>query len=132
MKANSLTARNEEKNLQGREETRASERYIKPAVNIIETEEGLTLAADLPGAAKESLDVNVENGILTINAPVLSSMPGQAVYSEFELAHYYRQFAIPEILDQAKVKADFTNGILTLHLPKEEAAKPHKIEIKVA
>jgi len=131
MSVNSLTARNEEQNVKTREETRDSERYIKPAVNIIETAEGLTLIADIPGAAKETLDINVEKGILNINAPVSRSMPGKAIYTEFELASYYRQFAIPEVLDQNKVRADFTNGLLILHLPKAEAAKPRKIEIKV-
>lgn len=132
MKVNSLTARNEGKNIQPREETRDSERHIKPAVNIIETEAGLILTADLPGAAKETLDINVDQGILTIYAPASRSMPGQAVYTEFELAPYYRQFSIPEILDLKNVKADFANGILTLNLPKGEAAKPHKIAIKSA
>ena len=132
MAVDRLTTRHDEKNVQAHEETRASERYIKPAVNIIETEKGLTLTADMPGAAKETLEVNLEMGILTINAPVSRSMPGQLIYTEFELAHYYRQFSIPEVLDQNKVKAEFTNGLLTLHIHKAEAAKPRKIEIKVA
>lgn len=127
-----LTARNENKSVQTREETRASERYIKPSVNIIETENGLTLTADIPGAAKETVDINVDNGVLTINAPASRSMPGQPVYTEFELAPYYRQFTIPEELDLKKVKAEFECGILTLHLTKSEAAKPHKIAIKAA
>lgn len=127
-----ITARNEDKRVQTREETRASERYIKPAVNIIETESGLTLTADIPGAAKETVDINVDNGVLTINAPVSRSMCGQPVYTEFELAPYYRQFTIPEALDLNKVKAEFECGILTLQLPKKEAVKPHKIAIKAA
>lgn len=131
MAANGITERNDEKNVQAREETRASERYIKPAVNIIETEEGLTLVADLPGAGKDGLDINVEKGILTISAPVSRTAPGRPVYREFELAPYYRQFSIPEVLDHEKASADFANGILTLKVPKAEAAKPRKIEIKV-
>jgi HSP20 family molecular chaperone IbpA len=131
MPANSLTAKNDEKNLQAREETRASERYIKPAVDIIEIEEGLTLMADIPGAAKDTLDVNVEKGILTISAQVSCSMRGRPIYTEFELAPYYRQFSIPESLAHDKAAADFSNGILTLRVPKAEAAKPRKIEIKV-
>ncbi len=132
MGANSLTERSDERNVQAREETRSSEKYTKPAVNIIETEEGLTLTADIPGASKDTLDVNVEKGILTISAPVSKSMPGNPIYTEFELASYYRQFSIPESLDHEKAKADFANGILTLRVPKTEAAKPRKIEIKVA
>ena len=131
MAANSLTERNDERDVQTREETRSREKYIRPAVNIIETEGGLILTADIPGATKESLDVNVEKGILTISAPTSHTIPGQPVYQEFELANYYRQFAIPESLDHEKAKADFTNGILTLMVPKAEAAKPKRIEVKV-
>ena len=131
MAVNSLTERNDERNVQAREETRSKEKYIRPAVNIIETEEGLVLTADIPGAAKETLDVNVEKGILTISAPTSHTMPGQPVYQEFELANYYRQFSIPESLDHEKARADFTNGILTLTVPKAEAAKPKRIEVKV-
>ena len=90
---------------------RHRELLVLPAVNIIETEEGLTLTADIPGASKEALDVNIEKGILTINAPVSRSMPGNPVYTEFELASYYRQFSIPESLDHEKAKAHMANGI---------------------
>ncbi|HEY5523144.1 MAG TPA: Hsp20/alpha crystallin family protein [Desulfuromonadaceae bacterium] len=126
----SVAKRNDEKSVQTREETRASERYITPAVDIIETEFGLTMVADIPGAAKDTLDINVDKGILTLNAPVSRSMPGRSIYTEFEFAHYYRQFSIPEALDQEKAKAEFSNGVLTLKVPMAEAAKPRKIEIK--
>lgn len=131
MAANSLTERNDERNVQTREETRSNERYIRPAVNIIEDEEGLVLTADIPGASKESLDVNVEKGILTISAPAQHTMPGTSAYREFELANYYRQFSIPESLDHEKAHADFVNGILTLRIPKAEVAKPKRISIQV-
>jgi HSP20 family molecular chaperone IbpA len=132
MTANSLTERNDERNVQAREETRSKERYITPAVNIIEDEEGLVLTADIPGAAKDNLDVNVEKGILTISAPAQHTLPGTSAYREFELANYYRQFSIPESLDHIKAKADYTNGILTLRVPKAEVAKPKRVAIQVS
>ncbi|MGB4599033.1 MAG: Hsp20/alpha crystallin family protein [Trichlorobacter sp.] len=132
MAANSLTERNDERNVQAREETRSNENYIRPAVNIIETEEGLVLTADIPGASKDALDVNVEKGILTISAPAQHTTPGTPVYREFELASYYRQFAIPESLDHEKAHAEYVNGILTLRVPKAEAAKPKRIAVQVA
>jgi HSP20 family molecular chaperone IbpA len=125
-----VAKRNEDKTVQAREETRADERYIKPAVDIIETEDGLTMIADIPGAAKNTMDISVDKGILTLNAPVSHSMPGRPLYTEFEFAHYYRQFSVPETLDHQKAKADFSNGVLTLKVPVAEAAKPRKIEIK--
>ncbi|QXE90412.1 Hsp20/alpha crystallin family protein [Geomonas subterranea] len=132
MAPNSLTERNDEMNVQAREETRSNERFIRPAVNIIETEEGLFVTADLPGATKERIDVNVEKGVLTISAPAAHSVPGSAVYREFELGSYFRQFTIPESLDHGKAKADFANGILTLRIPKAEIARPRRIEVQVS
>jgi len=133
MAADTLTKRNNENSAQAREETRSNEHFIRPAVNIIETEEGLVLTADVPGAAKESLDVNVEKGILTINAPVEHKIQGTQTYREFELTgSYYRQFTIPESLDHEKAKAEYVNGILTLRVPKAQAAKPKRIDVKVA
>ncbi|MBE2889735.1 Hsp20/alpha crystallin family protein [Geobacter anodireducens] len=131
MAANSLTERNDERSVQTREETRSNEKYIRPAVNIIETEEGLVLTADIPGASKDALDVNVEKGILTISAPAQHTMPGTSAYREFELANYYRQFTIPESLDHEKAHADYVNGILTLRIPKAEIAKPKRIAVQV-
>jgi HSP20 family molecular chaperone IbpA len=131
MATNSMTERNDERNVQAREDTRSNEKYIRPAVNIIETEEGLVLTADIPGAAKETLDVNVEKGILTISVPAQHAMPGTPVYREFELGNYYRQFSIPESLDHEKAHADYTNGILTLRVPKAEIAKPKRIAVQV-
>jgi HSP20 family molecular chaperone IbpA len=131
MAANNLTERNDERNVQSREETRSNERYIRPAVNIIEDEEGLVLTADIPGASKDTLDVNVEKGILTISAPAQHTVPGTSAYREFELASYYRQFTIPESLDHEKARAEYVNGILTLRVPKAEVAKPRRIAVEV-
>ncbi len=131
MATDSMTERNDERNIQTREETRSNEKYIRPAVNIIETEEGLVLTADIPGASKDALDVNVEKGILTISAPAQHATQGTSAYREFELANYYRQFTIPESLDHEKAHADYANGILTLRVPKAEVAKPKRIAVQV-
>jgi HSP20 family protein len=128
MTPNSLT---QDVNQNNREETRAPERFLRPAVSIVEDEAGLLLTADLPGTTKEAIDVNVDKGILTINATVSKQMPGRPIYSEFEWAPYFRQFQMPDVIDQSKVKAEFNNGVLTLHLPKAEAAKPRRIEVQV-
>lgn len=120
------------RNVQLREETRASEKYLKPAVNILEMEEGLKLMADMPGAGKDTLNVNMEKGILTISAEVKRQSPGKQLYAEFELAPYYRQFQLPESLDPDKTSATFNNGVLTLRIAKAEVAKPRRIEVKVA
>lgn len=128
MAANSLTHDITQSN---KEETRAPERFLRPAVSIVEDEAGLLLTADLPGASKDGLDINVDKGILTIKAEVSRQLPGRPIYSEFEWAPYFRQFQMPDVIDQTKVRAELNNGVLTLHLPKAEAAKPRKIEVQV-
>jgi HSP20 family molecular chaperone IbpA len=132
MAANSVVERNEERSLQASEETRSAERFIRPAVNIVETEEGFFVTADMPGVSKDKIEVNFEKGILTISAPAQHSVPGTAAYREFELGNYYRQFSVPESLDHSKAKAEYVNGILTLRVPKSEAAKPRRIAVEVA
>ena len=115
-----------------REETRSQERYITPPVDIYETAAGLVVKADLPGVAKEGLDVGVENSLLTIRGKAAHAAPGDPVYREYELVNFFRQFELNERVDQNKISAELKHGVLTLNLPKAEEAKPRKIEVKVA
>ena len=130
----STIARNEEKNGPEvvHETTREPERYVTPPVDIYETGDGLTVVADLPGVPKESIDVNVDNDVLTIKAGVPEHDVKDAYYREFELVSYYRQFRLGEKIDRSKITAAVTNGVLKLHLPFEEEVKPRRIDVKVA
>jgi len=115
------------------EETRSLEQYIRPAVDILESEEGLTIIADLPGVPREKLNIGIENGVLTIEGvPEKQGGAGRDVYREFGLSRFYRQFQIPEEIDPAKANAALANGVLTLRLLKAEAARPRKIAIQTA
>jgi len=120
---------NEEKAL-SREETRASVRYLTPAVDIYETDAGLTLVADVPGLNKDDLQVGIDQGVLTIEGAVAGDKIGAALFSEFTVSGYYRQFRLPEGIDPDRTTAELNNGVLTLQLAKAEAAKPKRIEIK--
>lgn len=113
-----------------RETTRAAERYISPAVDIYETAEGLTLVADVPGLSDKSLHISIDQGILTIEGAAPAGV-GDFRYREFAMAGYWRQFQLPETLDVEKARAEVKHGVLSLHLPKAEAAKPKRIEISV-
>lgn len=131
MSDKSLTNTSEGRGADPREDTRSPERYLRPAVDIIEKEDCLTIIADLPGVGKENLDLGIDKGILTIEGQVKPEVKGTEVYREFELLSYYRQFQLPEAIDQEKVQAEYVNGVLTLRLCKAEAAKPRKIEVQV-
>ncbi len=70
------------------EVTRSRERYLAPPVDIYETPDGLVVMADLPGVAKDGVDVRVENGVLTLHGRAGDATPGDPVYREFELVNF--------------------------------------------
>jgi HSP20 family molecular chaperone IbpA len=104
--------------------------YLSPAVDIYELDGGLTLIADMPGATSEKLQIDIEQGVLTLEAKTDIGHDGERVFSEFAPSGYYRQFRLPEHLDLEQVDARLRHGVLTLRLPKAEAALPKKIEVK--
>lgn len=109
------------------EDTQAS--IIRPAVDIFESKQGLTLVADVPGVAKEDLSIDIDKGFLTIKGQAKSKLTGEQVRQEFLPGNYYRQFHVPDEIDASNISAEMNNGVLTLHLPKTEAAKPRRVEI---
>lgn len=114
-----------------REAVRAQQNYVRPAVDIFETEQNLILVADMPGVEKERLDVNFERGVLTLKGEIKATGRGEPLFREFSLgSSYYRQFELSDDFDTDKTSAEFKNGVLTLTLAKSEAAKPKHIEIR--
>lgn len=113
------------------ESTRHQERYVAPPVDIYETRDGLVVLADLPGVAKEALDVRVDNNVLTIRGHARHGVPGEVTYREYELVNFFRQFELSDKVDQGQITADLKCGVLTLSLPKAEEAKPRQIEVRV-
>ena len=130
MAEKTVAARTQEKAPPSREETRSQERYVSPPVDIYETTNGLVVTADLPGVAKEGLDIRVENNLLTIRGKAAHAAPGDPIYREYGLVNFFRQFELNERVDQNKISAELKHGVLTLSLPKAEEAKPRKIEVR--
>jgi len=130
MTAQELAAR-EKQPVQGQEKTRAG-RYFLPDVDIYETNEALHLRADMPGVKDQDVEVTLENGILTIEGKVLiDTYQGLSpLYTEYNVGNYFRQFELNEALDESKISAKMKDGVLELELPKGEAAKPRRIEVK--
>lgn len=113
-----------------REATRSSEHFVTPAVDIFESEQGLTLVADVPGLDREHLSIDIDKGILTLEGRAPSVQGGAEIYREFTMPRYYRQFQLPDSVDLSRISAEIQNGVLTLQLPKAEAAKPRRIEVR--
>ena len=106
-----------------------------PLVDISENENEYLIKTELPGIEKDQVKVTVENGMLLI--------AGERTVEEEDKPHkhhrverlygsFLRSFSLPDNADGTKIKAEFKNGILKVHLPKSEAAKPKSIEIKVS
>jgi len=113
-----------------REETRSASRVLVPAVDIFESDDNLTLIADMPGVEKNGLEINLEKGLLTISGEMALESRGKPLMREFSTANYYRQFKISEQIDAEKSSADLDNGVLILTIQKAETAKPKRIEIR--
>jgi len=114
------------------EATREPERYVTPAVDIYEDENGLVLAADLPGLDQDSVSVSVEKDVLTIKGAPRNHEERQYLYREFEPVGYFRQFELGKRIDQGAIKAEYKHGVLRLILPFAEEAKPRQITVQVA
>jgi HSP20 family molecular chaperone IbpA len=104
-----------------------------PPVDVIEDNNGITLTADLPGVTKENLAIRVEGDRLTIEGRVTlgEAQHMQSLYAEIRAAHYKRTFILSRELDTAQIAASIKDGVLVLHVPKLEQAKPRRIEVKV-
>jgi len=111
--------------------TRDDTLYIAPPVDIFETEDSLTVVADLPGVNKDNVDIRVEDGILTIKGRAGYNPPANTLREEFNLQGYFRQFQLNDEVDQSKISAESKNGVLTITLPKAEKSKPRQIKVKL-
>ena len=107
---------------------------LLPPVDVFEDAAGITLYADLPGVAKDSLHLHVEDDTLTIEGEIALDLPNglEISHQEIGLPLYRRVFALSRELDKEKVIAEFNQGVLKLRIPKAEHAQPRKIEIQVA
>ena len=103
---------------------------ISPAVDIFENEDEILLYVDMPGATKENISVNIDNGTLELSGMRTLETSGAVTWEEFSDVQYRRTFSVPQTIDIEKVDAQLKDGVLQLHLPKSEAAKPKQIEIK--
>ena len=102
-------------------------------VDIWEDENNLYVDAEMPGFAKDQIDVTFENGVLTISAERSQKQEqkkGERHLYERRHSRVYRSFTLPTAIDESKVKAKVEEGVLHLTLPKREEVKPRKIKLE--
>jgi HSP20 family protein len=128
--ANVVNTPTRERNETGRTELTRGATFT-PRVDIVETQDELTLFADLPGVGSGDVELRYENGELFLQGRAKRRVSGKNLLAqEYEEGDFYRAFTIHESIDSTRISAECKNGVLTVHLPKTEAVRPRQIPVK--
>lgn len=116
----------------GAERTRDRLAFV-PRADIYETDEAITVVADMPGVDETTLDITLENNVLSINGYVELVPPEgySLTYAEYRVGDYQRAFTLSDQIDRNGIEAIIKDGVLRLYLPKITEAKKRKIAVKV-
>lgn len=106
----------------------------RPLADIVETREGIVLMLEMPGVAPADVEVTLERRVLTIRGRGRQPEPDalRAVHREFEPGDYERAFTLAEDFDEAAIRANMKDGVLTLTLPRVAEARPRTIRVNAA
>jgi HSP20 family protein len=113
------------------EQTRPGPMYT-PAADIFETDDTITVLADMPGVRASDLAIDLRDNTLTLSGRV-TALPGEGesvVLREYSPGTFFRQFSLADSIDQAKIDAKLKDGVLRLELPKAEKARPRQIQVR--
>ena len=105
-----------------------------PKVNVYEYEDKVGIIAEIPGLKKKQLNIEVEDGVLTISGDKhgIEEQEGATVLRrELKASSFRRSFELGELLDGDNIKADFKDGVLSVSIPKVEPKKPKKHTVKI-
>jgi HSP20 family protein len=104
--------------------------YFVPAVDIYENIKELVLLADMPGVQTGDVEIDLKEGTLTIVGKVSTDTnEGESILAEYRVGNYFRSFRLTDVIDQSKISAAMSDGVLKLVMPKVEKAIPRKIPI---
>jgi len=109
-----------------------SRRCFVPRADIYETDKEIIVLTDVPGANDKTVDITLEKNVLSITAYVEPAIPNgfDVAYAEYEEGDYQRSFRLSDEIDQEKIEAAVSEGVLRLRLPKVQEAKAKKIAVK--
>lgn len=107
-------------------------RYYVPSTDIYETDDALMVVMEVPGVDRKNVEVKLENDELHVEARIdFSNYEGmEPLYTEYSVGHFARTFTLSHMIDQQKIGASLSDGVLTLTLKKVQQAKPRHIDIQ--
>ncbi len=103
---------------------------VVPYVDVFENEQEILLIADMPGVEKDELSIRVDDNELTLEGRRNARQKGTLIATEYRPSDFRRSFVLPQGIDSEKIEADLRAGVLRLRLPKAEALRPRRIEIR--
>ncbi|WP_394832151.1 Hsp20/alpha crystallin family protein [Pendulispora rubella] len=116
--------------------TATHRRSFSPSIDVFSDDERALFVVDVPGVKREDLDITVEGRVLTIKGSRKFNGPAQGKNAQVVLGRSYgsfsRAYTLPEDLDATNLTAELSDGVLSIRIPKLEAAKPRRIQVSVA
>lgn len=106
-----------------------------PALDVYDDKDRFGVTVELPGMKKEDIHLSIQDGVLTVSGErkhERENKEGETFRSERFFGKFQRSVTLPAMVDAAKVKASYKDGILSIDLPKAEEAKPKQIEVSVS
>ncbi|MFZ2109925.1 MAG: Hsp20/alpha crystallin family protein [Roseiarcus sp.] len=121
----------QKREVEKKQESTVPLRSFLPVSDIFETDHALNVVLEMPGVAKDNVEIGIENDVLKISGRIdIAKYEGlQPVYTEYNIGNYSRSFQLSNKIDQDGIKAELKDGVMTLVLPKSEKAKPRKISV---
>jgi HSP20 family protein len=118
--------------LEPQQRTPTAESVLRPPVDIYETGEGITLHADMPGVAKDGLNLRVDGTNLLVEGTigVVPQEQMTALYADVRSTVYRRSFVLSSELETEKIEANLKDGQLTVRIPKRAELRPRRIEVQ--
>ena len=115
---------------------RREETAKMPAIDVSENEGAYLVKAELPGVAREDLNVTINDGVLTINAErkeeKKDEKDGRVIRQERYYGKFVRSLRLGSDIDEGRIEAEYENGVLNLSLPKTAEVKPRKVDVKIS
>jgi HSP20 family molecular chaperone IbpA len=121
----------EKQELATKEERTVPGRFYLPHTDVYETEDALTVVMEMPGVDRKDVEIELKDDVLRVEGRIDFAKYGgmEPVYTEYNVGHFARSFALSDKVDQESIGAQLEDGVLTLTLPKVAEAKPRRIAL---